>query len=122
MRWIEAAMHGDRVPRYLVDGRSSVEHVYPRNPENNWTAFENGLEFNELATLREMIGNLCVLPEDELGNAPFDEKRKAYARFRSRFANEIARQRQWSPDSVRERTKRITDATLRFLDLDVTPV
>jgi hypothetical protein len=36
--------------------------------------------------------------------------------------DEIARQRQWSPDSVRERTKRITDATLRFLDLDVTPV
>ena len=58
MRWIEAAMHGDRVPRYLVDGRSSVEHVYPRNPENNWTAFENGLEFNELATLREMIGSM----------------------------------------------------------------
>jgi hypothetical protein len=105
-----------------VDGRSSVEHVYPRNPENNWTAFENGLEFNELATLREMIGNLCVLPEDELGNAPFDEKRRAYARFRSRFANDIARQRQWSPDAVRERTRRIADTTLKFLDLEVTAI
>ena len=122
MRWIEAAMHGERVPRYLVDGRSSVEHVYPRNPENNWTAFENGLEFNELATLREMIGNLCVLPEDELGNAPFDKKRRAYARFRSRFASEIARQHQWSPDAVRERTRRIADATVKFLDLEVTAV
>ena len=115
-------MHGDRVPRYLVDTRSSVEHVYPRNPESNWTAFENGLEFNELATLREMVGNLCVLPHDELGNATFEDKRKAYARFRSRFANEIARNRQWSPDLVRDRTKRITDAALRFLSLEVTPV
>jgi len=122
MRWIEAAMHGERVPRYLVDTRSSVEHVYPRNPENNWTAFEQGLEFNDLATLREMVGNLCVLPQDELGNAPFEEKRKAYARFRSRFANDIARYRQWSPDAVRDRTKRITDATLRFLDLEVSQV
>jgi len=120
MRWIEAAMHGDRVPRYLVDTRSSVEHVYPRNPEENWTEFEEGLEFNELATVREMTGNLCVLPQDELGNAPFEDKRRAYARFRSRFANEIARQKTWSPDAVRERTRRIMDQTLRFLDLEVT--
>ena len=119
MRWVEAAMHGDRVPRYIVDGRSSVEHVYPRNPEENWTVFENGLEFNELATIREMTGNLCVLPQDELGNAPFDEKRKAYARFRSRFANEIAKYKTWSPDTVRERTRKITDATLKFLNLEV---
>jgi hypothetical protein len=121
MRWVEAAMHGDRVPRYLVDTRSSVEHVYARNPENNWMAFENGLEFNELATLREMIGNLCVLPQDDLGNAPFDEKRKAYARFRSRFANEIAKHKTWTPDSVRERTRKITEATLKFLALEITP-
>lgn len=119
MRWIEAAMHGDRVPRYLVDTRSSVEHVYPRNPENNWTAFEEGLEFNELSTLRDMTGNLCVLPNDELGNAPFEEKRKAYSRIRSRFANEIAKNRVWTPDLVRERTKRIADQTLKFLNLEV---
>lgn len=119
MRWIEAAMHGDRVPRYLIDSKSSVEHVYPRNPEDRWTDFEGTLEFNELATLREMTGNLCVLPQDELGNAPFDEKRKAYARFRSRFANEIARQKIWTPDAIRERTRRITDATVKFLDIEV---
>ncbi|MEZ6030192.1 MAG: DUF262 domain-containing protein [Hyphomonadaceae bacterium] len=87
VRWIEAAAHGDRVPRYLIDTRSSIEHCYPRNPENNWTAFEAGLEFNQLVTLREMTGNLCVLPQDELGNAPFDEKRKAYAKLRARFAS-----------------------------------
>jgi hypothetical protein len=119
MRWIEAAMHGDRVPRYIVDIRSSVEHVYPRNPEGNWTAFEDGLEFNELMTIREMTGNLCVLPQDELGNAPFEEKRKAYSRFRSRFSNEIAKSKLWTPDSVRDRTRRITDATLKFLNLEV---
>jgi hypothetical protein len=66
-----------------------------------------------------MTGNLCVLPQDELGNAPFDEKRKAYARFRSRFANEIARQKIWTPDAIRERTRRITDATVKFLDIEV---
>ena len=71
------------------------------------------------ATIREMMGNLCVLPQDELGNAPFDEKRKAYARFRSRFANEIAKYKGWSPDTVRDRTRRITDATLKFLNLEV---
>jgi len=119
MRWIEAAAHGDRVPRYLIDTRSSVEHIYPRNPENNWTAFEAGLEFNQLATLREMIGNLCVLPHDELGNVAFDDKRKAYAKLRARFASEAAKFKTWSPDAVRTRTRKLAEFTVKFLDLDV---
>ncbi len=119
MRWIEAAAHGDRVPRYVIDTHSSIEHCYPRNPQNNWLAFENGLEINQLATLREMTGNLCVLPQDELGNAPFEEKRKAYARFKAKFANEIAKTKFWTPDAVRYRTKKLTEMTLAFLALEV---
>ncbi len=120
MRWIEASAHGDRVPRYVSDTRSSVEHVYPRNPQDNWQAFEHGLEINQLATLREMTGNLCVLPQDELGNSAFDDKRRAYARFKTKFAPDIAKTRFWTPDAVRYRTKKLTEATLAFLDLDVT--
>ncbi len=119
MRWIEAAAHGDRVPRYLIDPRSSVEHVYPRNPETNWSAFEAGLEFNQLATLREMTGNLCILPQDELGNGPFEEKRRFYTKMRARFATEIARTKYWSLRPSQARTRKLTDFTLRFLDLDV---
>lgn len=119
MRWIEASAHGDRVPRYIIDTRSSIEHVYPRNPQDHWQAFENGLEINQLATLREMIGNLCVLPQDELGNGPFEEKRKAYARFKTKFANDTAKTKFWTPDAVRYRTKKLTDQTLAFLALEV---
>jgi hypothetical protein len=119
MRWIEAAAHGDRVPRYLIDTRSSVEHIYPRNPENNWKLFEAGLEFNQLATLREMIGNLCVLPQDELGNVSFEDKRKAYAKLRARFAAEAAKSKSWMPETVQARTRKLTDFTIRFLDLDI---
>jgi len=119
MRWIEAASHGDRVPKYVIDTRSSVEHVYPRNPQDNWLGFENGLEINQLATLREMAGNLCVLPQDELGNGPFEEKRKAYSRFKTKFANDVSKTKYWTPDSVRYRTKKLTDATLAFLALEI---
>ncbi len=119
MRWIEAAAHGDRVPRYLIDPRSSVEHVYPRNPESKWTAFEAGLEFNQLVTLREMSGNLCILLQDDLGNASFDEKRRAYAKSRLRFGVEIAKSKYWTPDAIHARTRKLTEFTLRFLDLDV---
>lgn len=119
VRWIEAAAHGDRVPRYLIDTRSSIEHCYPRNPESNWTTFEAGLEFNQLVSLREMTGNLCVLPQDELGNASFEEKRRAYAKLRVRFATEIAKQKNWTPDAVRARTRKLTEFTIKFLDLDV---
>ncbi|MDP3491568.1 MAG: DUF262 domain-containing protein [Hyphomonadaceae bacterium] len=119
MRWIEAAAHGDRVPRYVIDTRSSIEHVYPRNPQDHWQAFEHGLEINQLATLREMIGNLCVLPQDELGNASYEEKRKAYLRFKAKFANEVAKTKFWTPDAVRYRTKKLTDQAINFLALDV---
>ena len=54
-----------------------------------------------------------------MGNAPFEEKRRAYARFRSRFANEIAKHKTWTPDAVRDRTRKIADATLKFLNLEV---
>ena len=67
-----------------------------------------------------MTGNLCVLPQDELGNGPFEDKRKAYARFKTKFANDVAKTKFWTPDAVRYRTKRLTDQTLAFLALDVT--
>jgi len=122
MRWMEAAQHGDRVPRYISDPKSSVEHVYPKNPGANWTAFEKGLDIELAATLREMTGNLCVLPQDELANAPFDEKRKAYARLRTcKFASEIANVRNWTPDAIRTRTQKLAEQTLKFLDLEVVP-
>jgi len=122
MRWLEAAQHGDRVPSYLADAKSSVEHVYPRNPGANWTSFEKNLDIELANTLLDMSGNLCVLPQDELGNAPFDDKRKAYAKLRGcRFANEIAAARQWTPDAIRARTEKLRDWTLKLLDLDVVP-
>jgi len=119
MRWLEAAAHGDRVPRYISDARSSIEHCYPRNPQDHWQAFEHGMEINQLATLREMAGNLCVLPQDELGNGGYEDKRKAYARFRCKFANEIAKTKYWTPDAVRYRTKKLTEQALEFLALEV---
>ncbi len=119
MRWVEAAAHGDRVPRYVADPTASVEHVYPKNPEDNWTAFEKDLDIEHAATVRELTGNLCILPADELGNAPWDEKRRAYQRLRGcRFANEIATARTWTADMVRARTGRLAESTLKFLALD----
>lgn len=122
MRWLEAAAHGDRVPRYLIDEGSSVEHVYPKNPGNNWLAFEKGMDIENAATLLDMAGNLCVLPQDELGNAPFEDKRKAYQRLRAcKFANEIASLRQWTPDSIRVRTDKLRDWVMDLLDPDIVP-
>jgi hypothetical protein len=66
-----------------------------------------------------MTGNLCVLPQDELGNAPFDEKRKAYGKMRTRCAAEIAKHKTWTPEAVRARTRKLTDFTVKFLSLDV---
>jgi hypothetical protein len=39
--------------------------------------------------------------------------------MRARFATEIARTKYWTPEAVEARTRKLTDFTLRFLDLDV---
>lgn len=122
VRWIEASQHADRVPRYIIDKGSSVEHVYPKNPGSHWTEFEAGLPFSEAAMLREMVGNLCILPMDELANAGWEEKRREYARFRvCKFANDIARHRTWSAEIIDARTQKLAEQTVRFMDLEVTP-
>jgi hypothetical protein len=122
VRWIEASQHGDRVPRYIIDKDSSVELVYPRNPGFHWNEFEAGIPFSEAAMLREMIGNLCILPVDELANAGWEEKRREYARFKAcKFASEIARTKSWMPEAIDTRTHKLAEQTLRFMDLDVTP-
>jgi hypothetical protein len=120
VRYAEAAAHGDRVPRYILADTSSVEHVYPRNPGNHWKEFEAGREFSELVMLREMLGNLCVLPHDELGNAGWEEKKKEYQRLKvCKFATEIAKQKTWTPDMIQARTQKLYEATMKFLDLGV---
>lgn len=120
VRWVEAIHFGNRVPRYIIDEAASVEHIYPRNPGQRWTEFEGSMALTELKAVRELLGNLCVLPHDELGNAGWEEKRREYARFRiCKFAPEIAKLKSWTPELVQTRTKKLADTTMKFLDLAV---
>jgi hypothetical protein len=123
VRYVEAVAFGDRVPRYLLqadESDSSVEHVYPRNPGKHWPEFEADREFSELVMLREMLGNLCILPRDELGNAGWEEKKREYQRFKvCKFATEISKLKGWTPDIVQARTQKLYDATIKFLDLEL---
>ncbi|MGE3142570.1 MAG: HNH endonuclease family protein, partial [Hyphomonadaceae bacterium] len=119
LRWIEAARHGDRVPYYVCRASgATVEHVYPKNPQDKWPQFDG--TFEESVTLQEQMGNLCILPEDRLDNADFETKRRAYARARGYlFANEIAKHREWNPNVLRGRTIELADQTMRFLNFEI---
>ncbi len=119
VRWIEAARHGAKAPLYVCrTTKSSVEHVYPKNPQGNWPTFS--ADIDEAVTLREMIGNLCLLPEDDLKNADFASKRIAYAKCKGfLFASEIARERDWTPEHIRARTRMLADFTMKFLNFEV---
>jgi hypothetical protein len=122
--WTEAFLHGGKVPAYLVRRRTekepraaTLEHVYPRNPGDNWRAFELGRTTDELDTLCNQIGNLCFLTQDTLANAPFSLKRREYGRQKDGilFAKEIASNKDWLPDDVRKRTKSLLERVLKQL-------
>lgn len=122
LRWVEAAHHENDVPSYVSkmgveDGGSTVEHVYPKNPELNWPAFASETPA-EQTVLAQSLGNLCLLPKDDLGNAPFKEKRREYARMSGfLFARQIGKQPDWTPDSVRTRTTALMQYVSAKLEL-----
>ncbi|MDX2274663.1 MAG: DUF262 domain-containing protein [Hyphomonadaceae bacterium] len=117
LRWIEAAHHGAQVPIYVCRNRGSVEHVFPKNPDNNWPAFAVETA-NEQLVLQQSLGNLCLLPDDKLGNAAFNKKRDAYKRAKGYlFATQISKSSEWTPTAVRARTRSIVDFASGLLEL-----
>ena len=120
LRWIEAIHHENNVPLYVCkqgNSGSTVEHVYPKNPGSNWPQFEAETAA-EQATLVQSLGNLCLLPKDELGNKAFSEKKKEYRKANGFvFAQQIGRAPEWTPDSIRDRTSQLIDFVSAKLDL-----
>lgn len=97
-----------------------VEHILPRAPRGGWCRLFPDEE--ERADLRNWIGNLCLLSEDDNGRAlnfEWRKKRDIYMNVRETFigAREAATHVEWNAEVVGSRTKEMASGIVKILGL-----
>lgn len=106
VRWLETQLwDGERVPERAVQREVTVEHVLPRRASGQWE-----VDFpNNLAIYAEKIGNLCLVPRDELKAEQFAVKRPAYLAFdpQHRSVHDVAKYETWNAAAVDDRTEKL---------------
>jgi len=120
VRWLETLNWNEALPKRATDDKT-VEHVLPRTYAEAWaSAFPDEAERE---ALKNKLGNFCLLPRDldrELGNARFAEKKRRYLQLEKEYfrsAHEVAAYKDWTPESVQERTARLADRAARKLGI-----
>lgn len=104
----------------------SIEHIYPQSDPTHWKQAFKGIRKKERQRYQSSLGNLLVLSMSinaSLQDDSFDEKRKQKKDrsgkvLRAGYADgshseiEVAGQREWGPDQIRQRGERL----LRFME------
>jgi len=96
---LEHAFGGEPIDFDASD--ATIEHVLPENPAGGWDSFSH--EDRQRDTRR--LGNLTPLEHalnKNLGGAPYERKREAYATSRYRLTSSIS-PTEWTPAAIRAR-------------------
>ncbi len=98
----ENKLHWDQV------NSETVEHIYPQNPDRKcWPKFRNRKAKDHLHEL----GNLLLFPRaknSKLGNRSFEKKQIEY-RVGGYSAIDVAKEEDWTPDSIDARQEKMLD-------------
>lgn len=101
---------GKTYPAELVPGSVTLEHILPKNSGTNWKA-ETDADEKLVEDMLYRLGNLCLLTDvnRELGNAPFAEKRKFFARSRLNTTKNVAEYETWGRVQIERRQKHMAE-------------
>lgn len=94
------------------DTRLTLEHVLPREPEQNWP----DIDPERASAMYRRIGNMCLLPatvNSDLGSGAFDEKKAAYKKSGLILTNQIAQNEKWGPDQIVSRQTALADLAVK---------
>ena len=94
--------NGGETERGYVNA-DTIEHIFPRNPGEGWERFDQ-------KDLLHDLGNLLLLSKSnnpKLGNRPFAEKKEKVFRRASYSAIEVSEYSDWTPESVKDRRKKL---------------
>lgn len=111
LRSLEMNVKGEAAPWFVPHddkGIINLEHVLPRNTEDNWPQFTEE-QVRQYAT---RIGNLALLRASENSNLRsrgFAEKREVYGKAAYLLTSQIAEVENWTPETIEARQRRLAD-------------
>lgn len=95
--------HNTKVAVDFRDKKVTIEHIMPQKLEDSWKV-ELGEHFNEIhKTYLHNIGNLILTEfNSEIGNKPFEEKKRKLETSSLNYRLDIIRRNTWNEDSIKD--------------------
>lgn len=115
LRSMESAHKGESQPWHIPNADRdaiNLEHVLPRNPENNWPQFTE----EEAKLYLKRIGNLCLLrgrDNSAAKSADFETKRVFYRHSPYSLTSEIGQEKCWGREEIAARQRRLGKIAVR---------
>ena len=107
----EIENNAGRNVRYLD---TTLEHVCPYNPEQEWYQY-----FGEGAhDVADRLGNMVLLEQDDLGQADFDTKKAHYLNTSFRLAKKVAEYDRWDLANLNRYQSWLADQAVRTWRVD----
>lgn len=107
----------------------TIEHIFPRQARHDyWTSRFKGLTQKQKEALRDSLGNLLPLSKPKnssLSNKPFPEKVDGNQepaigyRFGCYAENEVAKEKEWTPDAILQRGLRMLSFMERRWNIEI---
>jgi len=98
--------HNTKVAVDFRNKKVTIEHIMPQTLEDSWKV-ELGEHFSEIhKTYLHNIGNLILTEfNSEIGNKPFEEKKKKLATSSLNYRLDIINRNTWNEESIKEHQK-----------------
>ncbi|MBI5289418.1 MAG: DUF1524 domain-containing protein [Chloroflexi bacterium] len=115
LRALERTAKGQTEPELIPNDDEQVvnlEHVLPNNPQSFWP----DIDPETASAYWRRIGNLVLLQatvNSNIGNKPFDEKKKAFAKSGFSLTSEVAAQAKWGVSEIEERQQRLAKLAVK---------
>ena len=115
LRSLELAAKEETEPWLIPnDDRQAInlEHVLPRNPEENWPEFDE----DDVRLFHRRIGNLALLQATtnaDLKSASFEDKKAVYAESPYVLTRQIADAEEWTKEKIQHRQEALANYAIK---------
>lgn len=101
----------------LQNAALTLEHILPRNVEQDWNEFDD----EQLDDYPDYLGNMTLLnsrSNEKLGNKNFDDKKKVYAKSTLEITKMICNVKDWTPEAVEKRQSWLAEKAINLWKLN----
>jgi len=115
LRSLEMTHQGQEEPEFVPHEDTQVinlEHVLPKNPEENWSSFSE----DDAAAAVNRLGNqilLRAMSNADLKSSGFQTKKAVYAQSSYRLTSQVAEVPDWTPETIETRQQILAELAVK---------